>query len=1037
MSEYTSLTANIDGLMSAVKLTWVASPAGGATMASQSIYYTDVYESGDGGLIHDNKVLDVAATDASATITGLTSDRVYDFTIVGKDSADVEFEKDISANPHQLAGVPVFTLEKGNAQFTITVSNHKSSTEKYILFINGNTNDKIRTIAKDSGTIDTTNGTWTHTITGLTNSNQGVKSFYEVSVRAVNSVSTSAMSGSQSVEATDALPDVTGLEVLTGPERPANISSKAIVKFNAVPGATKYFIKAFGSSKPLSEMITDAADEATDEDDWFVTTNLFIHMNKNKQSGTDLAAGTKYRFAVVPYGTSLSEDSLAFVEATPSGKPDTTNIDLSGATGIDMSGNGDDMAFAEMNGKYKLKWETTKAEWEALGNGLPITALTFDISGQYAEGISKQIVVSGSDLSYTGLVTFDGLTNGKDYKVAVKTTNANGSSEIRAHEQEKKVSTRPTNFTLIAGPAVGAQDKKKNGKLDLSYNMNGNGLDVDRTGVSTDFLFDISGMDDTIKETDQTFTDISNESTVLGYRYHITAKAKNDNGKASPEQLTAIVKPSAPPTVAAGNFANSRIRIVETTDLNKIIVNFSNMVVTENGYPTTGARVRAVYDDSTNGNSAAWTGDWMIVNDLSKDVEINLPAIVNANDPHSEYTLEVEPFNAVYTKDYQIKDESASVAGYPDVMKSGLNKHTTDSINVMNSRLAITDLRMTSSPDEMDNKMMFKWRCDAADTRIELLYAEASLINDDTAYAVPKYADYAVIYDMSSVKYDAEDANPATTEMSFDLSDGDYLTPENSKAYYFMVREKAHPGNEKRAFGVSKTVPSISDLSFSDYKSRDLITFTVNPNGAKLSSLFLLNNIDPTGDFFFNVLESGAVPSSISEKLDSKLSGSIKVAIQKDQFQRNAVDFPQNVLFNVLAGNSAGVTLASATGDYADLNNSTHPYDAATTALEWAVKAEALAEEALALAATINGQAGNSNGVKNNSTPPMSPADTAAALVVAHAEFARGASDHVNAYAIQGLNYTAQAGDKGNNQTAESQYNLADSDLNALRLLSA
>ena len=1074
MSTYNTFTANIDGLMSAVKLEWTSTMSGTdaetnpAVMVSQSIYYTDVYESGDGGLIHDNKVIDLAVDASSAMITGLTSDREYQFTIVGKDNVSptaVEFEKDLSANPHQLAGIPEFTLEKGDAQFTVKVSNHKDATEKYILFINGNVtdNDKIRTITVNDNEVD--NGTWTKVISnGIENGTNGDKSFYEVSVRAVNSVSTSAMSGSKGVEATNALADVTGLEVLTGPERPANVPAKAIVKFNAVPGATKYYIKAFAESKTIEEMITDATNEATDDDDWFFTTNLFLNMNKNKLGGADLDAGTKYKFAVVPYGsTSLSANSLTHVEATPSGKPDTDNIVLEGTGGKDISGGdglgqADHLTFAQMNGKYQVAWTVdTSVNYLGLGNGLPITALTFSLSGEDDE-ILKTKVVSGSDLSQNGFAMFEGLTNGNKYEVSVKTTNANGDSDLKTYSTNSEVvSTRPTNFTLIAGPAVGAQDKNKDGSLDISYNMNGNGLIIDRSGDSNDFVFDLSGMDDAIGGENGSgigldLDGINGLATAVGKRYIIKARASNANGDASPKELTAIVKPSSPPKITESSpvaWTDSRIMIRETTDLNKIIANFSNLDVTENGYPTTGARVRAVYHDSTS-NNAEWSGDWKDLSgtDLSKDVEFNLPTIVDAHGPHTTYKLEVQPFNAVYNKDYSV---TSLDAGY-GITESGLITHTTPSIDVTSVRLGITELRMTSEPYDMSNSMTFVWRCDAVGTdNLELLVAEGGLNSDDTGYTVPKYSDYKLIGEMSSTKYNADADVPADTEMSFDLSnatasgillsDSTYMSMSHARSYHFMVREKDSPENAKRAFGVSKTAPEVSNLKFSDYKSRDLITFTVDPKGAKLSSLFLLNNIDPTGDFFFNVLLSGAVPSSIYEKLDSKVSGEINVAIQKDQFQRSANAFPANVLFSVLAGNSTGVTLATESETYQALNSGDeHPIDVAAKALEWAVKAEALADEAEALAATINGQAGNSHGVKDNDNNGVmsSDADDKAAIVREHAGYARGASNDAARYAIDGLAYDAtDTPNNGNSKTAEAQRNLAKDELDVLRLYSA
>jgi len=383
-------------------------------------------------------------------------------------------------------------------------------------------------------------------------------------------------------------------------------------------------------------------------------------------------------------------------------------------------------------------------------------------------------------------------------------------------------------------------------------------------------------------------------------------------------------------------------------------------------------------------------------------------------------------------------------------MKSGLQRHTTPSINVTNARLGITNLRMTSDPDAMDNTIKFKWRCDSAGTNIELCVAEGGLNDAKTGYKVPTWSDYEVITDMSSTKFYVNNAGEDTDEMLFDLSNGvadgillkdnTYLKMEHARAYYFMVREKAHPGNEERAFGVSKTFPDVTDLSFSDYKSRDLITFTVNPKGAKLSSLFLLNNVNPTGDYFFNVLESGAVPGSTYEKLNTMVSGAIKVAIQKDQFERNKTEFPQNVLFHTLAGNSAGVTLGTSAADYADLNGSNveHPIDVAAKALEWAIKAEALADEAEALAATINGQVGNSHGEPAAISPFKSDADVAAGLVRGHAGFARGASNDAARYAVEGLAYDKTAGNnKGNDLSAKEQHDLAKDDLDALRLLSA
>jgi len=108
MSTYNSLTASIDGLLSSVKLEWTSTMAGtdadgaDAVMASQTIYYTDVYEANDGsGPVNENKSIDVG-TDISATITGLTSDRAYQFTIRGSDNATtpVTFHRSVNATPN-------------------------------------------------------------------------------------------------------------------------------------------------------------------------------------------------------------------------------------------------------------------------------------------------------------------------------------------------------------------------------------------------------------------------------------------------------------------------------------------------------------------------------------------------------------------------------------------------------------------------------------------------------------------------------------------------------------------------------------------------------------------------------------------------------------------------------------------------------------------------------------------------------------------------------------------------------------------------
>ena len=139
-----------------------------------------------------------------------------------------------------------------------------------------------------------------------------------------------------------------------------------------------------------------------------------------------------------------------------------------------------------MDGKLKLDWEITEANMIALGNGLPVTALTFDLSGEGDNDVTKQIVVSdmGSDLS--GSVMFSGLKNGDKFTLNKSATNALGGADAEEGSAEFASSTRPSNFTAIATPLVGEQDTG----FDICANILGNGLTVDLADDSANFRFD-------------------------------------------------------------------------------------------------------------------------------------------------------------------------------------------------------------------------------------------------------------------------------------------------------------------------------------------------------------------------------------------------------------------------------------------------------------------------------------------------------------------------------------------------------------------
>mgnify|MGYP006091011729 CR=1 FL=1 len=1026
VSSYESLTADITGLVSSVKLSWEhvgnsANTIANTGMASQSIYYTDVYQSGDGGEINDNKVIDIDANDRSLTITGLSGLREYDFVLQGTDNNGLTIVKRLTVVPNQPAPVPEFTLKGGNKTMKVIISNHNNSIAEYIIFINGVITQKVHTIGSSDLSQDSITKDWYYIFDsddGIVNSIQGKPSNYEVSLRSVNAISKSPMSGSVNAEATDLLPPVAGLKVLTGVGIPAGNSSQAVVKFDAVEDAIAYKIQAFAvdsdktAAVQLDEMIATT-------NNWSSTTNLHYNM-------TGLTIGTEYYFAVVPVGEgpAVSYASLAYVKGTPASEAGSAgNLFATLTGGRDISGGtvnsvANELTFAQMDGKLKLDWNISKDHMIALGNGLPVTALTFDLSGADENDVTKQIVVSdmGSDLS--GSVMFSGLKNGDKFTLNKSATNALGGADATEMSAEHYSNTRPSNFTAIATPLVGEQDTG----FDICANMLGNGLTVSLAEDSSNFVFDISGLN---AGSSDLFQEGMSKATLKGLylvdgnRYQIKARGLNRNGGASPAEIVQIIKPSAPPAVAMANgdpaddeanMQETRIHLRTTTTLNKLVLNLSNMRVAEYGYATTGARVKAVYVVA--GSNEAWESEWKIVTDLSKDFEMNLPPIVNTEDPHTNYTLHIQPFNAVYGKDYQVEDAENSVPGYPKAMKSGLNTHITPTLNVTSTRLGLSELRMTTDLSDLSTHMVFRWHADsAAANNVEILVASKALNTNQTAHAPLKHSDYQLIKEMSSIKYEpAVDGDEEQDFMTYDMSGSDDI--ENTiqkyivgRKIHFLVREKAHPENFITMSHVIMAVPTITDLAFGNYKSRDLITFKIKPNGAKISTLFLLNNLNTEGqDFFFNILDTTDIPESTATKLENQIgTNDIIVSIQKSKFNLESV--PTHAFLEIVSGNSAGVTLADSTKSFTDLTDRMHPNDVALYAKQMAEDAELLAANALTLAAKINGQVSNSNSIKakNADDVMVSPADTQAQAVLAKAKLALDQYDAKALHAIQGI----------------------------------
>ena len=153
------------------------------------------------------------------------------------------------------------------------------------------------------------------------------------------------MSGSVNVEATDLLPPVTGLKVLTGVGIPAGNTSQAVVKFDAVEDATGYKVQAFAvvsnttDAVRLGEMILARSS-------WNDTADLHVNIS-------NLAIGTEYYFAVVPVGENVSYASLAYVKGTPASAAGSAgNLVATVVGGKDISGGDASVA----NELHSLKW---------------------------------------------------------------------------------------------------------------------------------------------------------------------------------------------------------------------------------------------------------------------------------------------------------------------------------------------------------------------------------------------------------------------------------------------------------------------------------------------------------------------------------------------------------------------------------------------------------------------------------------------------------------------------------------------------------
>lgn len=1029
MSSYNdSLTADITGLMSGVKLAWQASPSNGATVVSQSIYYTDQYIAGDGSVANEFKELVMLAGDTSATIMELTSDREYTFTLKGTDDADpqVVFNSIIKATPNQPPHAPLFTLVGGNAQAEITVTNHRSATTHYEIHVNGDGFDgtpgheTTRTILVSSGSVNAAADTWKYTITNLTNSTTSVDYYYEIAMQATTAVATSPMSsGSHSVQASNRLPVVTSMSVTTGFSM-GNYDYQGVLKFQGANGPTpeqQYYWKAFPEGTSKADMIANSTNQPAT---WNQASNHAADYIFNANiEGLDL--DTVYSFAVVPatIADGRSHLSLVFHDATLSGLPGTTGITMAVKTGIDISNGSDAMSDAQMSGKLQLRYSMTEAQFQALDNGEPLTDLFFDISASDGSSIPDvSLNANAKDLS-NGIIDVINLVNGIDYKVRARTQNANGVSAFSAFTPASTVSTKPSNLALTAIPldsdsTAGQSPYLANGAklFDIDADASGNGA------PSLTFTFDVSGVGNTMKKKDLTKAQVNALSLVLGKQYNIKAKVTNANGKQETTDGDSItIRPSAPPSVKGSTFAETQIDI-SSANITEVKVNLANMQREDYGYTGQGALVQLVYDDTINGDGNTFES---VVQEIdsgiyANDITFTLPDFVSGAH-HTHFKLRVTPFNAVYPKGYTVATTAPD--GYTlNVM--GLNTFTTPVFSVVTASAGLSNLTLASDDNDKDKSLKFQWESSIAGDKVELLVARAQIHTDRYQHTAPVYADYKLIGEMTTTKYDSAVENYMTYELSGNsvtLADATTMPMVNGDKYYFMVRDKDYPmRGQLIANGIPAGLPIISDMKLQDYNddnTNDLVTFKIDPNGAALSALFMIDNLSTDKYNSLSGLLTGE--NRIVGDIYFRVSAGNTADTQAAGFNYTSQANSNNLYVNIVSGNVAGISLGTAVSSVTDQLGNLTPtaiHQAANSAL---TALNTLEDEALTKKNDINGQSGNVNGTADSVTN-KSPADLKYdAIVVLQESAVEAVADALQAK-NRGLQYTIPNGEKSAQQ---------------------
>jgi hypothetical protein len=1022
MSSYNdSLTADITGLMSGVKLAWQASPSNSATVVSQSIYYTDQYVAGDGSVANEFKELVMLAGDTSATIMELTSDREYTFTLKGTDDADpqVVFNSIIKATPNQPPHAPVFTLVGGNGKAEIIVTNHRTATTHYEIHVNGNGFDgsagkeTTRTIALSGGNTNAGPNTWTYTLNHLTNSTANVTYEYEVAMQATTSVATSPMSsGSHSVSASSRLAVVSGINVTTGFSM-GNYDYQGVLKFQGANNPTpaqQYYWKAFPEGTSDADMIANSTNQPAT---WNQASNHAADYIFNANiEGLDL--DTVYRFAVVPatIAEGRSHLSLASVEAQLSGLPGTTGITMAVKTGIDISNGLDPMDDSDMSGKLQLRYSMTEAQFQALDNGSDLTDLFFDISasdGSFTADVSLN--ANAKDLS-NGIINVTSLTNGVDYKVRARTQNLNGVSAFSAFTAASTVSTKPSNLALTAIPlnsndTTGQSPYLANGAklFDIDADASGNG------DPSLTFTFDVSGVGNTMKKEGLTKAQVNALTLVLGKKYEIDAKVTNANGK----QVTTsgiVIRPSAPPSVKGSTFAQTQIDI-SSASITEVTVNLANMQREDYGYTGQGALVQLVYDDTINGDGNTFESQVQEIGSgiYTNDINFALPDFVSGAH-HTHFKLRVTPFNAVYPKGYTVATTAPD--GYTlNVM--GLNTFTTPVFSVVTASAGLSNLTNVSASNDMDKSLKFQWKSSIAGDKVELLVARAQIHTDRITHTGPAYADYKLIGEMTTTKYDSAVENYMTYELSGNsvtLADATTMSMVNGDKYYFMVRDKDYPmRGQLTADGIPYGLPIISDMKLQDYNddnTTDLVTFKINPNGAALSALFMIDNLSNNK---YNTL-SGLLDN------ETRRVGDIYFRVSASEaagFNYTSQANSNNLYVNIVSGNPAGISLGTAVSSVTDQLGNLTPTAIWTAANSASSELDIIEVEALAKREAINLQSGNANGTADSVTN-KSPADLKYDEILVLKESAQKALADAQLAKTRGLQYTIPNGEKSAQQ---------------------